>query len=112
MAYLGANSKYQQIVRDDVLLNKSADPVAREAAAKVLSTYDKSYDKYALDVAKDATVPPNVFNGVVQGYLDHQQAQESLDANRVKQLRDVVGSYEAARPEANLESLKSRLGAK
>ena len=68
--YLAAFPEFQPRIRSEVFLDVSKDPSVRSVAAESLSLYDSTFPTYALIVAGEEGVPPNLYSSVIGGYVE------------------------------------------
>ena len=109
IGYLGANRSYQNMVRDRILMNTTAAPDTRAAAARVLGQYDREFPSYALSVTLDPKLPANVYAEVVNGYIAQSQVQGKLDAAKIGILKESIRNQLSIRPDPALMTIQQRL---
>lgn len=110
VAYLATNPKYQEKIRDEVLLNPAADAQVRIVAAKRLSEFDPKFSNYALTVTADPSISAELYTQVVQGYIDQSEAQGQVDTAQIKVLKSAVANFRAKAPTSvELKGLERQL---
>jgi hypothetical protein len=109
VSYLGSNPAYQELVRNEYLLNSDAPVQVRSAAAAALGQYDSSFTSYATTLTADPALPPEVYKQVIQGYI--AQSRGELQPTEADALKTAVENYSKDWPDADLsdvlETLKS-----
>ena len=105
------------VIRSEVLLNSEVDDTVRSAAADSLSLYDSEFANYALIVAGEQGVSPELYRSVVSGYVERSLNEGQLGpeaaGNFANQINSYIGSIEDAAPHSEaideIQSIEERL---
>lgn len=115
--YLAAFPQYQPMIRSEVFLNQKVDSKVRSAAAGSLSLYDDTFPTYALIVAGEQNVPPDLYQNVISGYVDTSMASGQLSPEAAANVSEQIKFYLQNTPKdgvfsdaiSNIQSLENRL---
>ncbi len=91
--YLAAFPNYQSRIRSEVLLNGEMDDVVRTAAAESLSLYDSDFASYALIVAGEQGVSPELYQRVVSGYVEQVINDGRLGPEAAGNFANQIGNF-------------------
>lgn len=90
--YLAAIPEYQARIRSEVFLNSDTDDVVRQAAASSLGIYDNEFANYALIVAGEENLSPELYQSVVGNYVDQIAARGELSPNAANSIASQIDS--------------------
>ena len=107
ISYLAPLPQYRTRIRDQYLLDDKSNTDLRATAARVLAKSDPQFGTYAFTLTSEPNLPIPVFESIVTGVV--QQGGAALDRGRIDALSKTVDRFQAARPGADLDSLKIQL---
>ena len=96
--YLAAFPQFQDRIRSKVFLNSAVDDTVRSVAGESLSLYDNKFANYALIVAGEQDVSPDLYRSAISGYVE-QSLKDGLlrpkaAGNFANQIDNYIGSID------------------
>ena len=91
--YLATIPQFQDRISSEVFLNRDAYNTVRLAAAESLGLYDNKFTNYALIVAGEQGVSPDLYRSAVSNYVEQAIRDGLLGPNAAGNFANQIGTY-------------------
>ena len=91
--YLATIPQFQDRIISEVFLNRDAHNTVRLAAAESLGLYDNKFTNYALIVAGEQGVSPDLYRSAVSNYVEQAIRDGLLGPNAAGNFANQIGTY-------------------